>query len=878
MQTGSARVLLDSPPDPEDLGRPDLGWAFVDRLRERLEGHAAVEAVTVTAPTVQPELVRAPGALAEVQAVAVRIQAALDEGVRPERIGIVARDLARYRVALRARFFELGIPATALRTRAPIDGVGRRLVALATLCEELERTPTDRWLDAVGKLERPDRADEGQRAPRHSASAELRLGLRVVGAGRLADVALLEPAAHLVPHEHHAAGVMKLPVRSGIRRFHPDRDDERELRRSSEYIAPRLSLRGGELEAVVRAAGSTLRRLKRWSADKSALATIGEHLQQLERLLHKDLGWRTDGQAWQRQRQALQPLAEIATEAVTFGEFVRLVRPLLARAAEPVFAGQGGGVQVLDAMEARGRTFERLFVLGLNRDVFPRVGREDALVPDDGRRALAQLLPDIPLFARRRLEDRYLFAQLVSAADAVTLSWQTAGDDGKPAVVSPLIERLFGERPEKECVTSAPAFWAERAFDDALRPVREHAVLTGTRPGRSAFVEHVGFALAERGRSDALELASVRGRLLDAFESGSREPERLAPWLGFLGAQADGLARSDPRKEALFVTMFEGLVRCPWQSVLQKVLRIEESPDPLDELPGVERRVLGNIVHAALEELVRRVTGTGEVRLEEAVVRDAQPVDWSVAQADELLTRAAREAVAKERDPVPGLIRSYVACAREVFEQVVSWLANEQRRWDAGALGAEVQGYAQVPGSEISVAFRADLVEARTGDEGERIVVLSDYKTGAPKPFKDYREKGIRTGAQLQPIAYALGAADLGFEARGRFLFAAAEQPNDIPVGLEGDWREHVDEWSDAIHVVVDAWVAGELFPRMNKPDGKPADACKWCSYAPACLRGDSGAKRALLELASGGSSRPPLNALWRLSDPKDHVAREKTR
>ena len=59
-----------------------------------------------------------------------------------------------------------------------------------------------------------------------------------------------------------------------------------------------------------------------------------------------------------------------------------------------------------------------LFAVGLNRDVFPRVRREDPLLGEDARQALEPLLPAIPLRARSRDEERYLFAQLVSSVDA----------------------------------------------------------------------------------------------------------------------------------------------------------------------------------------------------------------------------------------------------------------------------------------------------------------------------------------------------------------------------------------------------------------------------------------------------------------------------
>ena len=65
---------------------------------------------------------------------------------------------------------------------------------------------------------------------------------------------------------------------------------------------------------------------------------------------------------------------------------------------------------------------------------------DDALLPDDVRRQLSVLLPDIPIKSRGFAEEHYLFAQLLSSSPRVTLSWQAVSDDGKARSPSPLVE------------------------------------------------------------------------------------------------------------------------------------------------------------------------------------------------------------------------------------------------------------------------------------------------------------------------------------------------------------------------------------------------------------------------------------------------------
>ena len=197
-------------------------------------------------------------------------------------------------------------------------------------------------------------------------------------------------------------------------------------------------------------------------------------------------------------------------------------------------------------MEARGRTFDHLFVVGLNRDQFPRAVREDPLLPDDLRRVLARVLPDVPVKARGFDEERYLFAQLLSAAPAVTLSWQSADEDGKARTPSPLLAALGPAEPAK-----APPLWAlpdrpsrpDRAAG-LLRPADEHAILAALHGGRTRFSRSLPLAMAEARRDmpdlvlplDPAAIGRFRAAVLDEADPDLRTPEgreaavRLGPY------------------------------------------------------------------------------------------------------------------------------------------------------------------------------------------------------------------------------------------------------------------------------------------------------------------------------------------------------------
>ena len=73
---------------------------------------------------------------------------------------------------------------------------------------------------------------------------------------------------------------------------------------------------------------------------------------------------------------------DLGLEEVQADEFASLIGYRLENFGATESGGNGGGIQVLDVVEARSRTFEHLFVLGLNRGEFPRVVQEDPLLPD----------------------------------------------------------------------------------------------------------------------------------------------------------------------------------------------------------------------------------------------------------------------------------------------------------------------------------------------------------------------------------------------------------------------------------------------------------------------------------------------------------------
>ncbi|HVH05763.1 MAG TPA: PD-(D/E)XK nuclease family protein [Myxococcota bacterium] len=850
-----ARVWLDHPDDPAEPGRTDPAQAFTERLVAQLgDGRAEPEAGEVASPAAI-ELFRAAGAQAEAREVAERVRTALDEGTPPEAMAIVARDLEAYRLALEVQLGRLAVPFSGgYGSLAP---PGRRIRALLDLLRDGADTPADRWLDAAALFPPVTLRD-------------LRLALHAIGLGRVRDVAATDARSAV------GADGYRLPVRRGL--LTPDdggeEDDDAESEREpATAIAMRRRL---ELRDLARATGKAavfcaeLERLQ-------AAGTLGEVLAGVRRLLNNALGWQPATVGFAETQGALAALAEELGSAValSFAEARLLLESALADAGRSPLGGNGGGVAILSVVEARARTFERLFVLGLNRDLFPRPIAEDPLLPDADRARLAAVLPDVPIKRRAFTEERYLFAQLCSAAPRVCISWQAVSDDGKERLASPLVERLLAAQGGVEPPLAAGV--VERAVSGP-RPAHEHAVVAGIAGDRARLERLLAVSLAG-GKPDAAATARARARVAavrELDEAGHRGLD-LGPYFGFVGATLDP---ADPRRGPLWVTALEGGAYCGWQTFLRRVLRIEPVPDARDVLPRVDRRLLGQVLHSALEEMARAGGLPVRVSLEEALAEGARDLPWpEPAELDAIALRAA-EAVAREEGiALAGFARVLGRRVLPYLERVrvLDWPEGMLR----GAIGMELEGRIALAGGR-SLSFRADRVDRLGG-----ALRLTDYKTG--KTFTDAGNlpqrqamlaKQVALGTLLQGVAYARveGAAE---PALGRYLFVRPDlDAKAAEITVDAAAEPARARFDAAARALADAYERGSFGPRLL--DANLADErklCDLCELSAACVQGESGARRRLLRwiearsadaAPSGDAAGDALLAVMRLgSEPE---------
>ena len=370
-------------------------------------------------------------------------------------------------------------------------------------------------------------------------------------------------------------------------------------------------------------------------------------------------------------------------------------------------------------------------------------------------------------------------------------------------------------------------------------------------------------------------LAAARLAVLDEMDPDLRTPEgraarsRLGPYFGFIGRLPG--SEGEPRLRDLYITQLENLAACPWQLFLVRLLRIEPTPDPLAALPGVDALILGNVVHATLDNIARPPGQPESVR----GVRGLTPVPvvWPEEDVvDRVLRQEAERLLAQDGIRLPGLARALAERARPMLDTV------RDMDWAGGTvpvLATEAEGDLDLgdsPGTLRRVLFKADRVDREAGG----LVVWTDYKTGKPissakRPEVRRRHflDRVRSGTHLQAVAYLLGSDG---EAKGRYLYLRPgldDDSRELAV-FSGD-REFAEAFVAASEAVLAAWESGSFFPRLVEPDGRSEPGrCGFCTVAEACLRGDSGARQRLHEWTgeeerSDDFAEASLLRVWRL-------------
>jgi ATP-dependent helicase/nuclease subunit B len=517
-------------------------------------------------------------------------------------------------------------------------------------------------------------------------------------------------------------------------------------------------------------------------------------------------GWRAFSEwALERHRRFLEPDPRVEGAVARLAELdgLALERPdetlleALAELSEPL--GGAAGVQVLDAMAARGLSFRALVVLGMNERVFPRFILEDAFLRDAVRSRIEHRLgPRIPRRLRGNDEERLLYELLLGSADEVVLSHQRSDEKGR--LQSP---SAFLPGGDLEQVPRRPADRLRSRPLELLTP-REASIRTGA-----------GEAL---GRAMGWEVGPlVRGiAFLEAIDARGAP----GPYDGRIDARGYWNAVA---AHGLSPSALERLAECPFRYFASRMLDLEELEEPEAEemLSPIE---IGQIYHGVLEQYYQY--GDLESRLEEGFERFEgtrsirYPVLWEVEK--ERIRRVLRALV--DSDDL-----SFYSPSR--FEEELR---------------------AEIPlevGGRGTVAFRGFVDRMDLGPDNAFRVV--DYKKSKGK-YGLRMETGVfEKGRYLQPPLYfmlaqsALGEVDL---ARSRFSFYFLEEVlkgEAWEMALDGRaWAERRDEFEARLKALLETLARGDFVIR-------PGQACRTCEIRTACRKSHYPTRRRAEEFES---------------------------
>jgi hypothetical protein len=568
------------------------------------------------------------------------------------------------------------------------------------------------------------------------------------------------------------------------------------------------------------------------AAARSAVVPWSEVLAERDRVAQFLDAWEAVGSTGLEAATRALPLADSDREVV--GEVLALVAPLAAlrpdrsewvRAFQRAVAevrgarsGEPGGVLLVEADQAVGMVFDRLFLLGVAKDVLPAPVAEEPLLPDGARRALRAVLADLPLPDHQPETERFLFDSLVKSAPLVTVGWEARGRDGRAGAPSPYVGRLL-QGHGIATVRAREQLGPDDVAD--VSPPREHAILAGLFGFRENYLQLLAEVVAEIDPAAPGALVQAKAQALAELDPDLRTREgrarsrRLGPFFGFPGSRAESERHAEPA-----VTTLESYARCGWRTFLTRELGVEP-PVSWAQERTLDPPMLGRIVHAALERIARDGAWPPPPELERIVA----------SAAEQELARDGRAL-----GPHAALLAARALPFLEVA-RAIDW---NDRVPDVE--GVEVSFEAR-SGSR-TVPFRADRVDRR----GPRTRVLTDYKTSGPFSWRatesgrtDDLCAAIARGEHLQAAAYA----KIGPDAVGRYVFLRPEgEPPARTIEARREDRTIAEAFDRAVAQLWWGWDEGVFLPRFVEPDGtREPSLCRTCEVSEACLRGESTAR-----------------------------------
>ena len=451
-----------------------------------------------------------------------------------------------------------------------------------------------------------------------------------------------------------------------------------------------------------------------------------------------------------------------------------VVAALERTSVRSVAAGDAGYVAVLDYERARTRTFDVVFLLGLDEGSFPRRDRPSPFLADDLREELGGRLERVDPVAR----DRYLlYTACTRARQRLVLVRQAATDDGVPREPSPFwddVRALFDEGDVGRATQRRPLSSLTWSLESA--PSERERLRAVAR-------------LAVDDEAGAAALASANGwtRRLERAQGAFDRPTTLvSPGVrGWLGGRTMFAA-----------TELERFADCSSAWLVERVIdpkTIDAEPDPL---------LRGQVVHTVLNRFYSALPKElGSDRVTEG------NLDAALALVRRCLDDAIQSGVRLDLTPLQEAeLRQTLLSDLEGFvrDEAVSEIAFEPRRFEV-AFGSDRAAPELQRGLELGDGLRlSGKIDRIDIDPFSARGIVQDYKSGAGA----HSARDIDRELRLQIPLYVLVLRDLvGVEpmggvyralsgrrvARGMLRASAKE---DLPGFARQDYLDDDDFWA----------------------------------------------------------------------------------
>jgi len=492
--------------------------------------------------------------------------------------------------------------------------------------------------------------------------------------------------------------------------------------------------------------------------------------------------------------EAIDEVSTLFSRAATWRFDVAAILDALEQQALPAPRRPLPAVFLGDVMRFRGRSFEHLFAIRMQDELFPQRRVEDPILPDSDRRTLG-----MRQIGDGRDEERLLFQLLLDGAQT-GIRFSFAGSDGFGKVLrrSPFVRELAVER------------WQSTEENRQLPTANRQLQLLAKSATNSVFDGYL-FAAGDD--------PEVRARLAAALQS-------VSP------------------------THLEDFGECPQKFLVKQILGARDLEDPEHELQ-MNARDKGKVDHGILERFYRAVT-------EEDIERAAAflpRLEPSLAERIDALVDETFDELALSMPPFNPTMREIErgATRRILRDFLVRDLADlhatglrpkefEYRcRTDikVGDRQSGLSGQAGLP--VLHVEGIIDRIDANAGRY--RVV---DYKGGKATRHKDLAKK-IDRGVRLQLPLYAMAVAQF-FDAGD---VSGAIKPLVFPETKAEKFAFHLAGREESLHATL-ALFAGAIldgrFPAYPADTDKDFNACKYCPVNHSCrTRHDLTEKYALL-------------------------------